>query len=294
MDIDSTAAGMVWFCFSIPLFLTVFFRFNRVWSLRNLDLILLLCVAVGVVLNRYQGENHTSADALLLIATGLLLVRLLSDNYLEKRPRIETNLNPQALLFLGLSGVALLVVAIVVTPLPASSQATVNHGKEALNGKVPLPENSEGGPANAVFSAQAVQFSHQVAGEPEEDAADQIAAGILAGLGHLAVLGALVFIGIRHFQNWHLAMAMAAMYVLLPSTVLDPNSVNQVLAAAWILWALALHRVPWAAGILMGLACGSLLYPALLLPVWLAFYGRKGALRFGVSSSPFETLLDIR
>ena len=52
LGIDHEAAGMAWILFSIPLILTVFFRFGRVWSLRNLDLILLLCVAVGVVLVR--------------------------------------------------------------------------------------------------------------------------------------------------------------------------------------------------------------------------------------------------
>ena len=47
--IDHFAAGMAWLCLSIPLTITVFFRFNRVWSLRNLDVILLLSVAAGVV-----------------------------------------------------------------------------------------------------------------------------------------------------------------------------------------------------------------------------------------------------
>ena len=33
----------------------------------------------------------------------------------------------------------------------------------------------------------------------------------------------------------------------------------------------------------MGLACGTLFFPLFLLPLWLAFYGRRGGLRFATS-----------
>ena len=273
MDIDVTAAGIAWFCVSIPLLLTVFFRFNRIWSLRNLDILLLLCVAIGVALNR-QAEwvNDSAVIALLVIGTSLLLVRLLCDNALEKRPRIEANLATPALGFLGVSLLVVLTVSIVFMELPAPAQTTVEEAKRTLDGQVNDGNENARLPTSNLLGA----LSHQMAGA-------RIAAGILAGLGHAAVLAALMFIGFRHFQNGVTALAMGVLYLLLPSTVLDPNSVNQVLAAAWILWALALHRVPWAAGIFMGLACGSLLYPAMLLPIWFAFYGRKHSLRFAGS-----------
>lgn len=286
MDIEPTAAGIAWFCIALPLFVTVFFRFNRVWSLRNLDLALLSCVAAGVAMNRWgrHWAHEATAVALLVIASGLLLVRLLFDAFLAKRPRIESNLSPGALGFLGVCLFAVLTIAMIVVPLPESSKTTMEEGSATLKGEVVTPDESgkpNVGPATKLLGGG---LSQQVAAEPEgDDAAGRIAAGILAGLGHVAVLAALFVIGLRHFQNGRIGLAMAVAYLLLPSTILDPNSVSQVLSAAWILWALALHRIPWASGVLMGLACGSLLYPAMLLPLWLVYYGRKGAWRFSMA-----------
>lgn len=288
---DSAGIGTTWFWFSLPLIITVFFRFGRVWSMRNLDLLLLLGVAVGVVLVRYEPLGEIVGIAWLLSATGLLLARLLYDPVVKRRPLIEANLPPQALTFLGISGVALLAVSIVATPLPEPSEQIVERGEEVLHGQAPLPKRQKdaaaatSGLTSSLVAAPAVGFSAQVTGEPDahDTQTKRIAAGLLAGLGHLAVLAALIFIGVRHFNDRGLGLAMGVLYLLLPSTVLDPNSVTHVLSAALVIWALALYRKPWAAGVLMGLACGSLLYPAFLLPVWFVFYGRAGSRQFGIA-----------
>jgi hypothetical protein len=288
--IDHVAAGMAWLCFSIPLILTVYFRFGRVWSLRNFDLIVLLVVSVGVALVRFIGTESPVVTVVLQTSTGILLARLLVDSYLVKRPRLETNLNPQALAFLGVAAAAVVTFGILFVPLPRASQQTVARGQEVLKGEAPLPTKKEdvltgSGPVPAIATAGSLEVSNRVAGEQPTgpDTVSHVAAGILAGVGHIAVLAALIFIGIRHFHDRNLAVAMSVLYLLLPSTAVDPNSVNHILSAAWILWAVALYRVPWASGIFMGLACGSLLYPALLLPVWFAFFGRAQALRFGLA-----------
>lgn len=290
LGIDHVAAGMAWLCFSIPLVLTVFFRFGRVWSLRNFDLIVLLGVSLGVSLVRLYGNDFSFGVAVLMASTGVLLARLLADGFLVKRPRLETNLNPQALTFLGVAAVTVVTFGILFVPLPRASQQTVARGQEVLNGEAPLPKKKEdiltgSGPVPAIATAGSLEVSNRVAGErkTEPDAVPRVAAGILAGLGHVAVLAALIFIGIRHFHDRNLAVAMSVLYLLLPSTTVDPNSVNHILSAVWILWAVALYRVPWASGIFLGLACGSLLYPALLLPVWFAFFGRAHALRFAAA-----------
>jgi len=290
LGIDLLAAGTAWLLFSVPLIVTVFFRFGRVWSIRNFDLLLLLGVAIGVALVRSDRVDDVVAISVLLSSTGILLARLLCDDLLQKRPRIESNLNPHALAFLGMAAAAALTASIIVTPLPRASEQTLKRGQEMLSGEAPLPRKKEevltsSGPASTIATAPVLGISSGVAGQqqPEQDIVAQSAAGILAGLGHLAVLGALMFIGVRHFHDWNLSLALATLYLLLPSTVLDPNSVNHILSAAWILWALALYRVPWASGVFVGLACGSLLYPALLLPIWFAFYGRKHSLRFAVA-----------
>jgi hypothetical protein len=41
----------------------------------------------------------------------------------------------------------------------------------------------------------------------------------------------------------------------------------------------------------MGLACGTLFFPVFLLPLWAAFYGRRGALRFGLALGIVGTVL---
>ena len=41
-----------WFCLSLLLTVAVFFRFNRLWSLRNLDLVLLLSISPALLMLR--------------------------------------------------------------------------------------------------------------------------------------------------------------------------------------------------------------------------------------------------
>lgn len=272
--------GVAWFCLSIPLILMVFFRFGRIWSLRNLDLLLLVAVGIGVLLVRYAPFGNWMAISWMLASTVILLARLLADGQLVKRPRIETNLNLQALTFLGLIGCAAVTVGLFIIPLPNPSQAVVEQGREVLHGEDAAKKSSPGpkSPLTSVAVGQTLELSQQVAEENGEDSDEflaEVAVGILAGIAHLTVLAALIFIGVRHFRDWPLGLAAGVFYLLLPSTVLDPNSVTHVMCAALILWALALHRTAWAAGIFMGLACGALLYPVFLLPVWCVYYGRK-------------------
>ena len=46
-----------WFYLSLPLIVAVFFQFQRFWSLRNLDLVLLLCLSPGLLLVEMQSET---------------------------------------------------------------------------------------------------------------------------------------------------------------------------------------------------------------------------------------------
>jgi len=50
--------------------------------------------------------------------------------------------------------------------------------------------------------------------------------------------------------------------------------------AALLGWAAAAYRRPAVAGVLLGLAAGVVYYPLFLLPLWLGFYWRRGAIRF--------------
>jgi hypothetical protein len=53
-----------------------------------------------------------------------------------------------------------------------------------------------------------------------------------------------------------------------------------VLPAALIIWAVVCYQRPTIAGSLLGLACGTMFFAAFLLPIWIAFYWKRGAIRF--------------
>src|SRR5690606_2839849 len=51
-----------WFYHSLLLMLAVFFKFNRLWSLRNLDLLLLLSLSPGLILVKLGAAFAESGD----------------------------------------------------------------------------------------------------------------------------------------------------------------------------------------------------------------------------------------
>ena len=99
--------------------LGIYFKFHRFWSVRNLDLVALLCLSPGLLLiylgldPELQKKNPAQVAQLIrvgyiwLFATGgVILVRLLLDPVMVRRPLLEPNLNASGLTF---TGVALLV-----------------------------------------------------------------------------------------------------------------------------------------------------------------------------------------
>ena len=89
-----------WFYLSLILIIAVFFKFGRLWSVRNLDLILLLSLAPGLLFVKSSYEGSTLGYCWLFAVSGLLLLRLLFDFALTRRPRMEQNLNPAGMAFL--------------------------------------------------------------------------------------------------------------------------------------------------------------------------------------------------
>jgi hypothetical protein len=103
---------------------------------------------------------------------------------------------------------------------------------------------------------------------------------ILALLCHLSIAAGLVVIGWRHFQDLPAGVAMATFYLLLPYTAYHADQWHHVWPMAIIVWAVVLYRRPTFAGLLLGLAAGTVFFPVLMFPVWCGFYGRRGAGRF--------------
>ena len=92
-----------WAYLSSLLMLALFFKFNRVFSVRNLDLFLLISLAPGLLLVQYSFENEgIKANALsaqrlgfewLFAISALFMLRLLLDSAMVRRPLLEPNLN---------------------------------------------------------------------------------------------------------------------------------------------------------------------------------------------------------
>ena len=288
-----------WLYLSLFLTLAVYFRFSRFFSLRNADLLILSAVSPGILLVR---EGFAAGFVWLFGLSGVLLLRLVFDSYFTRRPRLEQNLNSQGLTFLGIVAFLFLsVTAWNLHELPKSTVQTVEAAdrlskrlEAPVNAAPPIASPSEdvkAGPAATVLAvpilkttqlAATINPSTQASAKASADYA-LYAARLTAIVAHLAVVLALVFIGRWHFGDLQIGIAMATLYLLLPCTAYDVARVNHVFPAALILWAVAAYRRPAVAGGLMGLACGILVFPVFLLPLWLAFYDRRGALRFGTA-----------
>lgn len=275
-----------WFYLSLLLILAVFYRFDRIWSLRNVDLALLLALSPGLLLVRATEPQSSSGYVWLFATTGLLLVRLWCDSWFTRRPRLAQNLNAPGLAFLCCSALAFQTARIVMEEPHASTVATVRQADDLLKRQDSLlTHNAE--PAAAGLSGRLLATPVVPLAGGVEDAA----ARCMAVLAHVAVILGLIAVGRWHCSDTNLGLAMATLYLLLPCTAYDVSRVTHVLPPALIVWAVAAYRKPVVAGALLGLACGSMFFVVFLLPIWLAFYWKRGALRFGVALASVAALL---
>ena len=283
-----------WFYLSLLLIIAVFFRFNRVWSLRNLDLVLLLSISPGLLIVKV---DEVLGYTWLFVGTVLFLLRLFCDPLFKRRPHLEQNLNPYGLVFLGAAAFAFLMTKVITERPPDSTHEIVGRANRLLNledasadstAKKGSKQDIAPGPASPLIVAPVVPISKVVASSnasPSSSENDfrQVAARIMAILAHLAIVCGLVIMGRQHFGDVQVGIAMAALYLLLPGTAIDVGKVNHVLPAALIVWAFVAYRRPMAAGSLLGLASGTLFFPVFLLPLWASFYTKRGAIRFGLA-----------
>jgi hypothetical protein len=284
-----------WFYLSFLLICAVFVRFQRLWSLRNLDLLALLLVSPGLLVVRHY---PAAGYCWLFVTTGWLLVRMLCDPGVVRRPRLEPNMNAAGLAFLCGAAFLFLSTKVFTELPPASTVESVRRADELLTGQPqtlpPAPSlvESPPGPVPSLVAAPVVLASKGLAGSypdgkaPEANAngaatsIETWASRTVALLSHLAVLSALVLIGARLYGDRDMGVAMGTLYMLLPCTAFDVQKVAHVLPAAFVLWAILCFRSPIKAGMFLGLASGTLFFPIFLLPLWALFYGGRGAVRF--------------
>ncbi|QDT56146.1 hypothetical protein Pan44_41970 [Caulifigura coniformis] len=288
-----------WFYLSLLLIVAVYFRFSRLWSLRNFDLGLLLSTSPGLLLVEAGNEGdqtlRTVGYTWLFAVSAVLLVRLLMDTALTRRPQFAQNLNGAGMAFLCICTFVFLTAQAITKP-PAKP-VVVTQDEAAVTEPAPTPD--EVAPKAAVASAPPVNpASNPLAGSlistPVEIVAEHLATRdgvppevlavrILATVAHLAVVLGLLSVGQRLFGDPLAGWAMATLYLLLPCTAYGVGELNHVFPAALIVWAFVAYRKPAVSGVLLGLACGSMFFPLFLLPLWAAFYGRRGWMKFAAA-----------
>jgi hypothetical protein len=294
-----------WFYFSLLLAVALFFKFNRLLSVRNWDVLTLFLLVPGLllVLEGHDlkrdaqaleppaavlaglpvaagppaggllgglGRQH-AAEAGRLIGWGYLWL-LAGSAYFFVRCLIDLALvrRPTLAPNLNLAGLAWLAGALSVCLAAVAVRRAAPE------------EGPVGKPSPALEEAQrrAADFVRETTGEANGAATRFWVERGLAGACHLAVVAALILIGARHFGDLSAGMAAATLYLLLPYISFHVGQVHHVLPAALIVWAVAAYRWPVLAGLLLGLAAGTFFFPALVVPVWASFYWRRGERRF--------------
>jgi hypothetical protein len=280
-----------WVYLASLLTIALFFKFSRVFSVRNLDLAGLILLAPGVLL--VAQETSPSIVRLgyiwLFVVGALFLVRLLGDPMMVRRPLLEPNLSMGGMTFLGASLLIFMTANVITAELRDTDLDGPRRLDQILNGD---PATSE---AELARHGPGYPWLHLLPSIPSKlwAGGDQrlppvearqhawvATARTTAILSHLAIVLGLVLIGYRHFDNLRTGIAVATLYLLLPYTAQMAGRPDHVLPAALLVWAIEAYRRPWLSGVLLGLAAGVVYYPLFLLPLWLSFYWQRGLLRF--------------
>jgi hypothetical protein len=95
-----------WVYLSSLLMIGLFFKFSRFWSIRNLDVVLLILFAPGLILvdwgvSRQAAWAEQMGYVWLFSVTGIFLLRMLLDPMMVRRPLLEPNLSVGGMVFIG-------------------------------------------------------------------------------------------------------------------------------------------------------------------------------------------------
>ncbi|MDO4630501.1 MAG: glycosyltransferase family 87 protein [Planctomycetia bacterium] len=118
-----------WFYLSWLMITGIFFKFRRVWSVRNLDLFLLLSLGPGLLL---IGNNFYWGYVVTLSVLFLLVIRMLCDPMMNRRPLLEVNLSKSGLIFCCVALMLFNIAGLVLTQTRDYSESQVNASLEQL------------------------------------------------------------------------------------------------------------------------------------------------------------------
>jgi hypothetical protein len=304
---DYQMNSTTWAYLSSLIILAVYFKFRRFWSVRNLDLVGLIALAPGLLLVKYglekmglPGDEAAVGGALeqmgyiwLFAVGGFFLVRLLVDPLMVRRPMLEPNLTAGGLTFASAALLVFLLSNVITPPLTVSEVRGAQMIDRLFDGDASEEITSQD-PGHPLFIAFSQFSSTPAARGPDDHTAKEaiqrgnkrlVVTRLTAIVAYLVLVTGMVLIGYRHFDNLQTGMAAAALYLLLPYTAIHTPRIDHVVPAAFMVWAVLMYRRPMAAGALLGAAGGLVYFPLYLLPLWCAFYWRRGLVRFAIGVS---------
>jgi hypothetical protein len=265
-----------WFYFSALLAIALFFKFSRLLSVRNLDVLMLFLSVPGLLLLSDSGGGSRRLGYIWLVAaTGYYFARCMIDLALVRRPMLTPNLN--------LAGLAWLAGTLYVSLVAVAARHPDERPPEGPS------EHEDRSPTIIGEGLRSVMSKSPAVSESAAQDLLWVERGLTL-ICHLAVVVGLVCIGWRHFDDVHAGMAAATFYLLLPYThLLMPGRApgvgrwDHTWPTALMVWAVFAYRRPTVAGCLLGLAAGSVFFPVVTFPTWLSFYWKRGARRFGLA-----------
>jgi hypothetical protein len=300
-----------WFYFSFLLAIALFFRFGRLLSIRNGDVIALFLLVPGLlVLNSARPTAAPAIEHPAVQATGLIGQCAASQNPAALDARLGVFIQHQhpafdagrwvwfGYLWLLCGSVYFLcrcLFDLALVQRPALSPNLSFGGLAWLAGalliclvavafrpqerpRVAAAAQAGGNPSAAAIPASgegAAVFLVQQLFDPP-----RWVVRLLAVLCHVAIVLGLVAIGWRHFGDASAGMAAATFYLMLPYTGMYVGQAVHAWPAALLVWAVAAYRFPMLSGMLLGLATGTAFFPIVVLPAWVSFYAGRGAGRF--------------
>lgn len=283
-----------WVYLSSLMTIGIYFKFRRLWSIRNLDLIGLIAFAPGLLL---VSHGQPQMGYIWLFSVGLaFVVRLLVDPVMVRRPLLEPNLSVDGLLFTCVALMVFLMANIITGQLSQSDLEAAHRidaifaKKGSVEGNKDLAQYGPGYPLFFIFSTYSEQaFEPADLEEPQPLPPRALVRAAVtrstAIIAHLAVVIGLILIGYRHFDSVQTGVAMATLYLLLPYTSQTAPRIDHALPAALLVWAVEAYRRPLSAGLFLGLATCVIFFPIFLFPLWCSFYWQRGFFRFLIGAA---------
>jgi len=264
----------VWFLLTFLTCFALFFKFQRIWSLRNLDLLMLFNLAPGLILlASHRNAHEWWAFVWLFLATAVWLVRCLVDLGLRRRPLLEPNLNVGGLAFFYTGLVSLILIETMIVPEQSGTERNPGdpHARSRFEEQVEPGSGTEEDSGRLV--SRVITQAIRIAPTPYLKRS-------AAAIGHLGICLGLVLIGWKHYERITIGLAMAVAYQILPYSRIALVDSGQLVPAALLVLAVFEYRRPAVAGSLIGLAAGWMPAVIGLVPLWTGFYWQRGSARF--------------